>query len=328
MSQLQHVEEDSLISGGPLHSCPNYMLRKTHWSVEAPCRHVPTTTCWGRLTGQWRPPADMSPLQHVEEDSLVSGGPLQTCPHYNMLRKTHWSVEAPCRHVPTTTCWGRLTGQWRSPADMSPLQHVEEDSLVSGGPLQTCPHYNMLRKTHWSVEVPCRHVPTTTCWGRLTGQWRPPEDMSPLQHVEEDSLVSGGPLQTCPHYNMLRKTHWSVEAPCRHVPTTTCWGRLTGQWRPPADMSPLQHVEEDSLVSGGPLKTCPHYNMLKKTHWPVEAPCRHVPTTTCWGRPTGQWKPPWRPGSLALSSNWKGQINSPGRPYCPCDDQWITRRKT
>ena len=63
---------------------------------------------------------------------------------------------------------------------MSELQHAEEDSLVSGD-LQT-----------WSE----------------------------LQHAEEDSLVDGD-LQTCPSYNMLRKTHLSVET-CRHFPATTC----------------------------------------------------------------------------------------------------------
>ena len=243
MSQLQHAEEDSLVSGD-LQTCPSYnMLRKTHLSVET-YRHVPATTCWGRLTGQWRP-TDMSQLQHAEEDSLVSGD-LQTCPSYNMLRKTHLSLET-YRHVPAT-CWGRLTCQWR-PTDMSQLQHAEEDSLVTGD-LQTCPSY-MLRKTHLSLET-YRHVPATTCWGRLTCHWRP-TDMSQL-HVEEDSLVTGD-LQTCPSYNMLRKTHLSLET-YRHVPAT-CWGRLTGQWRP-TDMSQLQHVEEDLFTTGNYVKQNVH----------------------------------------------------------------------
>ena len=50
-------------------------------------------------------------------------------------------------------------------------------------------------------------------------------------------------LQSCPSYNILKKTHWPMEM------------------NPPANMSQLQPVEED--------------------HWPVETPCRHVPATTC-----------------------------------------------
>ena len=278
MSQLQHADEDSLVSGDLQTYLSYNMLRKTHLSVET-YRHIPATTCWGRLTCQWRP-TDMSELQHAEEDSLVSGD-LQTYPSYNMLRKTHLSVET-YSHVPATTCWGRLTCRWR-PTDMSELQHAEEDSLVSGD-LQSCPSYNMLRKTHLSVET-YRHVRATTCWGRLTCQWRP-TDISQLQHAEEDSLVSGD-LQTCPSYNMLRKTHLSMET-YRHVRATTCWGRLTCRWRP-TDMSELQHAEEDSLVSGD-LQTCPSYNMLRKTHLSMET-YRHVRATTCWGRLTCQWRP-------------------------------------
>ena len=279
MSQLQPVEEDSLANGD-----------------EPPCKHVPATTCWGRLIGQWR------------------WTPLQTCPSYNLLRKTtgqwrhpanmsqlqpveedHWPVETPCRHVPATTCWGR--------------------PQASGDTLQTCPSYNLLKKTHWPVETPCRHVPATTFWGRITGHWRqtplqtcpsnnllkkthwpvetdPPPNMSQLQPVEEDSLAIGDrpptnmsqlqpvrkthwPVETDPPANMsqlqpVEEDHWPVETPCRHVPATICWRRLTGKWRHPADMSQIQPVEED--------------------HWPVETPCRHVPATTCWGRLIGHWR--------------------------------------
>ena len=261
MSQLQPVEED-------------------HWPVETPCKHVPATTCWGRplasgdtlqtcpsynllrkTTGQWRHPANMSQLQPIEED--------------------HWPVETPCRHVPATTCWGRplasgdtlqtcpsynllrkTTGQWRHPADMSQLQPVEEDSQAIGvrPPLQTCPSNNLLKKTHWPVETD------------------PPPNMSQLQPVEEDSLAIGDrPPTNMSQLQPVRKTHWPLETdPLQTCPSYNLLGRLTGQWRqtcwgrPPANMSQLQPVEED--------------------HWPVETPCRHVPATTCWGRLTGQWR--------------------------------------
>ena len=73
-------------------------------------------------------PPDMFQLQHVEDDPLVSGD---------------------------------------TPADVSQLQHVEEDSLASGDtPADMSPSY-LLTKTHWPVETP---------------------------------------LQTCPRYNLLRKT--------------------------------------------------------------------------------------------------------------------------
>ena len=53
-------------------------------------------------------------------------------------------------------------------------------------------------------------------------------------------------------------------------------------------MSQLQHAEEDSQASGDTLH--PSYNMLRKTHRPVETPC--IPATTCCGRLTGQWRHP------------------------------------
>ena len=224
-----------------------------------PRNHVPATTCWGRLTGQWSSPADMYQIQPVEEDSLASGVPLQTCTRYNLLRKTHWPVESPCRHVPDTTCWGRLTGQWSPPADMYQIQPVEEDSLASGVPLQTCTRYD--------------------CWGRLTGQWSPPADMYQIQ--------------------LLRKTHWPVESPCRHVPDTTCWGRLTGQEtappppHPPVNMSQLQHAEEDSVARGDPH---PHPH------------------------------PPCRSSSTTLDRKWREQLDSTVRA-CPCD-QPVTRSRS
>ena len=187
------------------------MLRHSFASENSSSRHVPPTTRWGRLTGQWR-----------------------------LL----------CTHVPDPVCWG-LTSQWRPPADVSQLQHAEglDDLLASGDPLLMCPNYNMLRTTHWPVETPLQ--------------------TSQLQNVEEDSLVNGDPLQTCPSYNMLRTTHWPVEIPLQMCPSYSIL-RMT-HWPveiplqtfqlqhvelasgdPPADVSQLQHTEDDSLASGDP----------------------------------------------------------------------------
>ena len=93
---------------------------------------------------------------------------LQTCPSYNMLRKTHWPVET-------------------SHADMCWPQHAEEDSLTRGD----LPGHNMSRKSQWPVETS-------------------PADMSWPQHVEEESVT------------------------CGDLPTDMSWPR----------------VEEDSLASG------------------------------------------------------------------------------
>ena len=114
-----------------------------------------------------------------------------------MLKKTHWPVQTSLH------------------TDMSQLQHVEEDSLASAD-------------LHAD-----RHVPATTCRGRLTGQRRPPC------------------TQTCPSYNTLRKTHWPAQTSLQ-----TCHSyllrNLTCQCRP--------------------HETCRSYNMLRKTHWPVKTP--------------------------------------------------------
>ena len=107
-------------------------------------------TCWPAETQQ----TNMCDL-YVQEDSLASRDPAD-------------------KHV-RSICTGRLAGQPRPSRE-------------------TCAIY-MYRKTHWPAET------------RQTDRCQ--------LHVEEDSLASRDPAD-------------------RHVPAT-CWGRLTGQQRPPAD---------------------------------------------------------------------------------------------
>ena len=105
-------------------------------------------------------PADMSQLQHADDNSLASGDPS---------------------------------------TDMSQLQHAEDDSLVSGDLLQMCPSYTLLRKTH----LPVKAV------------------MSQLQHAEDDSLASGD--SSADVFQLQHSEDDSLAStPCRCVPATTC----------------------------------------------------------------------------------------------------------
>ena len=163
-----------------------------------------------------------------------------------MLRQTHLPVRTPPADISQLQyADDNSLASWDPSADMSQLQHTEDDSMARGDLPQMCPSYTVLRKTH----LPVKTV------------------MSQLQHAEDDSLSAD-----MFSYNMLRMTHWPVHL-CRCVPATTCWGWLTGQYTS-VDVSQLQHAEDDSLASGDPLRTCPSYNMLMTTHWPVETPCR------------------------------------------------------
>ena len=268
MSQLRHAEEDvgedSLANGDPPEdrrvpatTCSG-RLTGQWW----PCKHVPATTCSGRLTGQWWPPCRPCPSYNMLRKMLgKTHWPMetpwrQTCPSYNMLRKmlgkTHWPMETPLK------------------TDVSQLLHAQEDSLASGDPA------SMSQLQHAQEDVgedslangdppEDRRVPATTCSGRLTGQWWPCRPVLATTcsgrligrgRWWEDSLASGHPSAD------ISQLHW------------TCWGRLTGQWRP--------------------LQTCPSYNMLRKTHWPVMT----LQTYSSYmsrkmvGRLISQWRPP------------------------------------
>ena len=232
-----------------------------------------------------------SPLCPCRLENETAEHALQTCPSYNMLKRTLARADLPadmsqlqhaeedtgqwrppCRHVPASTCWEDSLANTDLPADMSQLQHVEEDSLASADLL-----------AH-------RHVPATTCWGRLTGQRRPPC------------------RQTCPSYNMSRKTHWPAQTSLH------------------TDMSQLQHVEENSLASAdfpADMSQLP----VEESHLPVQTPwdmsqLQHVEEDSL-----ASEDPPCRPSSTTLGRNWRGQLNSPSRLVCPCD-QWKTKSKT
>ena len=167
---------------------------------------------------------------------------------------------------------------------MSQLQHVEEDSLARGDPptdMSQLQHSEEVALV--SGDVPCRHVPATTCLGRLTGQWRYPFRRVPAtfwgRRIGQwrQPPPPPPPPQTCPSYNFLRKTRWHWRPPCRpsSVPTKSDSEAY------PADM-PQQHADEDSLASEDP----------------------HPPSL--------------HPSSTAHGRNWRGQLDSPWKLDCLC----------
>ena len=245
MSQIQHAEEDTGQWRPPCRHVPDKHAEEDTGQWRPPCRHVPDKHA-EEDTGQWRPPCRHVPDKHAEEDTGQWRPPCRHVPDKHAEEDTgQW--RPPCRHVPDTTCWRR---HW--PVETS---------------LQTCPRYNMLKKTLASGDLPA--------------------DMSQIQHAEEDT------------------GQW--RPPCRHVPDTTCWRR---HW--PVETS---------------LQTCPMY-LLRKIHWPVQTPHESRPSYNMLRRLTGQWRPPpCRPSSTTLGRNWRGQLNSPSRQVCPCA-QRMTKSKT
>ena len=85
---------------------------------------------------------------------------------------------------------------------------------------------------------------------------------------------------------------------------------------------PFQHGL-DITVCASPFTTVPVPDTF----------CRDATATTRWARPTGQWRPPPTPlpppadQATAPGSNWRGRLNSPCRPDCPCAQRTSRRRK-
>ena len=165
---------------------------------------------------------------------------LQTCPRYNMLRKTHWPVKTSLQTCPRYNMLKKTLASGDFPADMSQIQHAEEDT------------------GQW--RPPSRHVPDKHA-EEDTGQWRPPSRHVPDKHAEEDT------------------GQW--RPPSRHVPATTCWRR---HW--PVETS---------------LQTCPMY-LLRKIHWPVQTPHESRPSYNMLRRLAGQWRPPLADQALQPSA--------------------------
>ena len=191
---------------------------------------------------------------------------LQTCPSYNMLRKTPVKTSM-------QTCPGHNMPR-KTPVKTS---------------MQTCPGHNMLRQTPAETSL----------------RTRPGHNMLRKTPVKTS-------LETCPGHNMLRKT--PVKTSLRTRPGHNMLRQT------PVETS-LETCPGHNMLRKTPvetsLRTRPGHNMLRKT--PLQRPpWRHVLATICWGRLNDRWRPPSRQSSAALNRNCRGQLNSPRRQDHPC----------